>query len=134
MEPIILRVDLKPVPAARPRIPRYGKPYYPKTYKAWIDTANRIVAEVTNQLQIPLRATTLFAIPRAKTSQLIVPVGDGDNYEKAIYDLLTKKGYLTDDKWIVTGTWRKRFLPFGEKGYTLITITEETEDVDTTTT
>lgn len=120
------------MPAARPRVPRYGKAYYPKTYKAWIDTANRIVDEVTSQLCIPLKATTLFAIPRAKTSQLIVPVGDGDNYEKAIYDLLTKKGYLSDDKWIVTGTWRKRFLPFGAKGYTLISLTEETEDVDIT--
>ena len=85
---------------------------------------------MTDELAIPIRAESLFAIPRAKTSKLIVPVGDGDNYEKSIYDLLTKKGYLSDDKWIVTGTWRKRFLPTGSQGYTLITLTAETEEMD----
>ena len=130
MKPLILRVNLRPVPAARARIPRYGKPYYPKTYKGWIDAATRMVAEVTDELEIPMKAETLFAIPRAKTSKLIVPMGDGDNFEKAIYDLVTKKGYLSDDKWITTGTWRKRFLPTTSHGYTLITLSEETEEID----
>ena len=74
----------------------------------------------------------LFAIPRARTSKLIVPMGDGDNFEKALYDLLQRKGYLMDDKWITSSTWRKRFLPFGAEGYTRITIKEETDDIDIT--
>jgi Holliday junction resolvase RusA-like endonuclease len=131
MEPITVRVNLKPVPAARPRIPRYGKPYYPKTYKRWIDEATRDVPVYAGTpIDHPVRATVLFAIPRARTSKLIVPVGDGDNFEKSIYDLLTKKGYLTDDKWITSGTWTKRFLPFGTPGFTLITLTAETEEID----
>ena len=131
MEPIIVRVDLKPVPAARPRIPRYGKPYYPKTYKGWIDAAVKSVPVYAGTpIEEPVRAIVLFAIPRARTSKLVIPVGDGDNFEKAIYDLLTKKGYLTDDKWITSGTWAKRFLPFGTPGYTLITLTAETEEID----
>jgi Holliday junction resolvase RusA-like endonuclease len=72
----------------------------------------------------------MFAIPRARTSKLVVPWGDGDNFEKALYDLLTRQGYLEDDKWITTATWRKRFLPHGEVGYTEITIEDEDEEID----
>ena len=81
-------------------------------------------------LAVPIQVDVLFAIPRAKTSKLVIPWGDGDNFEKALYDLLTRLGYLEDDKWITTGTWRKRFLPHGTEGYTLITITDETEEID----
>jgi len=79
--------------------------------------------------------TVMFAIPRARTSKLIVPMGDGDNFEKALYDMLTRKKYLLDDKWITTATWRKRFLPFdvdGEPvvGYGHIIIENESEEID----
>lgn len=57
-------------------------------------------------------------------------MGDGDNFEKALYDLLQRQGYLMDDKWITSGTWRKRFLPFGKEGYTEVTIKEEKDDID----
>ena len=59
-------------------------------------------------------------------------MGDGDNFEKALYDLLQRKRYLSDDKWITTATWRKRFLPSGEIGYSEITIYREDEDIDIT--
>ena len=78
----------------------------------------------------PVRATCLFLIPRSKTSKLIVPVGDGDNYEKGLYDMLQKKGFLMDDKWIVTATWRKRFLPFGAEGWCQIMLEDEEEEMD----
>lgn len=74
--------------------------------------------------------TVLFAIPRARTSKLIVPMGDGDNFEKALYDMLTRKKYLLDDKWITTAVWRKRFLPFGAEGYTDIVIKKDFEEID----
>ena len=57
-------------------------------------------------------------------------MGDGDNFEKALYDLLQRKGYLSDDKWITSATWSKRFLPFGEKGFTRVKIMEEKDDID----
>ena len=78
----------------------------------------------------PVKVDVLFAVPRSRTGKLIVPVGDGDNYEKAIYDLLTSKGYLSDDKWITTGVWRKRFLPHGSTGYTQIMISLAAEEMD----
>ena len=125
-----LRVKTKPIAASRPRVPRYGKPYFAKTYKAWRDIAHKLVPSSTLGLARPVKVSVIFAIPRAKTSKLIVPQGDGDNFEKAIYDLLVRKGYLADDKWITTGTWRKRFLPFGAEGYTEIDIMEEEDDID----
>jgi Holliday junction resolvase RusA-like endonuclease len=75
-------------------------------------------------------ADVLLAVPRSRTSKLVVPVGDGDNYEKAIFDMIQKKGYLADDKWITTGHWRKRFIPHGYEGYTEIVLYEETEEID----
>jgi Holliday junction resolvase RusA-like endonuclease len=78
----------------------------------------------------PLHADCLFAVPRSKTSKLIVPVGDVDNYMKAIFDLLQKKGYVSDDKWITSTTARKRFLPFGEVGYTLVVLSNDNEEIN----
>jgi len=131
--PITIVVPTKPIAASRPRIPRYGKPYFPKTYKKWRDDAERLVDASQLELDFPVHVEVLFAIPRARTSKLIVPMGDGDNFEKALYDMLQRKGYLMDDKWITSGTWRKRFLPYGETGYTMVTITEDKDDLDITT-
>lgn len=130
MTPLIIRVNLKPIPAARARIPRFGKPYYPKTYSGWISEATILLPYVTDQIAVPVHSVAVFAVPRAKTSKLVVPVGDGDNFEKAIYDMMTKRGYLSDDKWITSASWKKRFLPTGSTGYTLITLTDETEEID----
>lgn len=120
------------MPASRPRIPRYGKPYFPKTYKKWRDDARAADTVSTLQIAVPVEVDVLFAIPRAKTSKLIVPTGDGDNYEKGLYDHLVRMGYLSDDKWITTAIWRKRFLPYGAEGYAVITIKEESDELDLT--
>jgi Holliday junction resolvase RusA-like endonuclease len=126
-----LRIPVKPVPASRPRIPRYGKPYFPKTYKKWRDDAAKVLPQYNGTpIDYPVSVSVTFAIPRSKTSKLVVPAGDGDNFEKALYDLLVRKEYLSDDKWITTARWRKRFLPYGEQGYTTITIKEETDELD----
>lgn len=112
-------------------MPRFGKPYFAKTYKKWRDTADEIVDTYTGSpIDYPVSVKVTFAIPRARTSKLIVPMGDGDNFEKALYDMLQRKGYLSDDKWITTATWKKRFLPCGEEGYTEIVIDKEVDDVD----
>jgi Holliday junction resolvase RusA-like endonuclease len=74
--------------------------------------------------------TVMFAIPRARTSKLTVPMGDGDNFEKALYDMMQRKKYLLDDRWITTATWRKRFLPFGSDGYSECIVEEEPEEID----
>ena len=125
-----IRLRTKPVPASRPRVTRWGV-YYTKTYKAWIMVAEHLLPDhVGTPLEVPVQATVLFAIPRSRTSKLVVPVGDGDNYEKAIFDILQKKGYLADDKWITTAIWRKRFLPHGCEGFTEVELTPDTEEID----
>ena len=128
--PLKLRVKTKPIAASRPRVPRFGKPYFPKTYKRWRDEADKLIAASDLLIDFPVRVEVVFAIPRSRTSKLIVPMGDGDNFEKAIFDLLQRKGYLMDDKYITSGSWVKRFLPFGKAGYTEVTIMEEPDDVD----
>jgi Holliday junction resolvase RusA-like endonuclease len=131
--PLTLVIPVKPVPASRPRVPRYGKPYFLKTYKKWRDdAAGELPDHKGKPIEKPVYVNVLFAIPRAKSSKLIVPAGDGDNFEKGLYDLLTRKGYLLDDKWITTANWRKRFLPAGSEGYCEITIMEEKDDIDIT--
>jgi Holliday junction resolvase RusA-like endonuclease len=131
MKPIRVRVPLKPIAASRPRIPRFGKPYFAKTYKKWRDDAAITVPEWDGHpCDFPVTVTVMFAIPRARTSKLIVPMGDGDNFEKSLYDMLQRKKYLLDDKWITTATWRKRFLPFETDGYTEILIEEDLEEMD----
>lgn len=90
-----------------------------------------MVPEYTGKpIDYPVMLTVMFAIPRARTSKLVVPLGDGDNFEKALYDLLQRKKYLLDDKWITTALWRKRFLPFGKDGYCFIRFREEKEGID----
>ena len=109
---------------------RWGT-YYSKTYKGWLLLAEQLLpANTGTPLEFPVVADVLIAVPRSKTSQLIVPVGDGDNFEKAIYDMVQKRGWLADDKWITTGHWRKRFLPHGSEGFTEVKFTRETEEID----
>lgn len=120
-----IRIPLTPVPASRPRIPRWGKPYFSGRYKVWRDEAYEVVPEYTGEpADFPVIATVQFCIPRARTSKLVLPQGDGDNYEKAVYDLLQKKKYLSDDKWIAEASWRKEFLPYGAEGYCHIELEE----------
>jgi len=111
-------------------VTRWGT-YYSKTYKTWLSVAGHLIAPYAGEpIASPTVSTVLLAIPRSRTGTLVVPIGDGDNYEKAIFDMIQKKGYLADDKWITTGHWRKRFIPHGCEGYTEITLTEETEEID----
>lgn len=130
MDPMTITVPTKPVPASRPRVTKWGT-YYSKTYKMWMAIAEDLVPESSHApVAVPVVADVLVAIPRSRTSKLVVPVGDGDNFEKAIYDLVQKKGYLEDDKWITTGHWRKRFLPHGYEGFTEVKFTLEEEEID----
>ena len=126
---LTLTVPLTPVPAIRPRVTRWGT-YYGKRYKEWRAQSADLVPPSTLSLALPMRAEVLFSIPRSKTGRLATPVGDGDNYEKAIYDLIQSKGYIEDDRWITSATWRKRFVAHGLAGYTTIILTPDNEEIE----
>lgn len=83
-----------------------------------------------DSVDVPCSLSVTFAIPRSKTGMLETPIGDGDNYEKAIYDLLQKRGYISDDRLITTAIWRKRFVPYGTPGWIEVNIHPELEDIE----
>jgi Holliday junction resolvase RusA-like endonuclease len=127
---LTLTVPLTPVPASRPRVTRWST-YYGKRYTEWRKQSERIVLDAPfPPIAEPISAIVTFAIPRSKTGKLMTPVGDGDNYEKAIYDLLQSKGYIEDDRWIVSATWRKRFVPYLHLGYSVVTLFKEHEEIE----
>lgn len=64
----------------------------------------------------PLDVTVEFYRRRPKTTRREWPVGDIDNYEKAIYDACNELLWEDDDQ-IVDNANRKRFAPPGEDGY-----------------
>jgi Holliday junction resolvase RusA-like endonuclease len=78
----------------------------------------------------PVSIELLLAIPRSKTGRLETPVGDGDNYEKAVYDLLQSKGYLDYDRWIISGTWTKNFVPHGRPGYARLSVYPYLQEIE----
>ena len=115
---------MTPVPAARPRVPRYGKPYYTGKYRDF-----RSQMDVWVSQQAP---TILLVGPLTVTAELICkkpakpanpyPIGDIDNYLKAIWDSLQGRLYFRDDKQIETVHAHKRFT---ESEYPRILLTIE---------
>lgn len=107
-----LTLHLQPVPASRPRVTRWGT-YYLKTYDTWRQIAMASVPEAKYQFTGQVVCHTRFAIQKARTSKLDRPIGDIDNYEKGIYDILTRKGYWLDDVEIVKHSVKKFFTDSG---------------------
>lgn len=128
---MFLRLNITPCPASRPRVGKWGT-YYTTRYAQWRTDASELLDDADRVFRSPIRVAVLFAVPRSKSSKLIVPTGDGDNYEKAIYDLLQSKGYVEDDKLITSASWKKRFVAHGESGYIELSICLEEEDIDLT--
>lgn len=104
---------LRPVPASRPRVTRWGT-YYSKTYKDWMAAADAALPEATVTYSLPVHVRLTIVCHRPKSTKLLTPRGDIDNYEKAIYDALTKKNYWTDDTLIQSHRVLKRYAEAGE--------------------
>jgi len=115
---------LNPVPASRPRVTRWGT-YYSKTYKNWMTEAEQFVPTADEIIDRPVIVLQEHIVKKARTSKLILPNGDVDNYAKASLDALTKgKTVWTDDK-IVKGLFTyKRFAEEAEEPGTLVQIYE----------
>jgi len=64
----------------------------------------------------PVAVMTQFIIQKPKTTKRAYPRGDNDNYEKAIYDAITKCGCIwNDDDQILMNLSFKRFTNPNEK-------------------
>lgn len=84
---MLLTVPLEPVPAARPRVSRWGT-YYPAKYKnfktalgAWF-RKNYTGGRLTSAFILSLR----IVCTRPKTTKLAFPRPDVDNYAKGVMD------------------------------------------------
>jgi len=128
-----LTLRIKPVPASRPRVTRWGT-YYLKTYKAYKDEAHGAIPVCTEQtLTCELGATVEFICYRPKSTTLVSPRGDIDNHLKAIFDAVvghaaTKnrpcglKKYMKDDEIISHVDARMRYAEPNEEPCTIITV------------
>lgn len=102
--------QLHPVPASRPRVPRFGKPYYVGRYKKF----RAEFAKILDQLEFPFKDTHVGAyqvdlqlwVKRPKKTARLWPLGDNDNYEKAVWDCLTKRAWDNDDAIILNRTYK----------------------------
>lgn len=61
----------------------------------------------------PVFVAAYFDVLKPKTTKLLTPRGDIDNYEKALYDALTKCGVWTDDTLVASHHNGKRFASRG---------------------
>ena len=112
-----LHIGGKPVPAARPRVSKWGT-YYPKTYSNWLKASWQYVQSLDH-----LPTGTPFALlievvaEPLKASKFTTPMGDVYNFSKGPLDLITKsKTVWNDDRQVVFMAVAKRF---AEKGDTL---------------
>lgn len=118
-------LPLAPVPAARPRVGRWGT-YYPKTYAKWRETVKRLVEGMSFRTPPTTRAlfvSVFMVCARPKTTKRLWPRGDVDNFVKAACDALNKAAYGDDDQ-IVRLYAEKRYVRPDEAPHTRVTTKE----------
>jgi Holliday junction resolvase RusA-like endonuclease len=120
-------VPVKPVPAARPRITRWGT-YFPKTYTDFRNECYNVLKRLIKQYPANDSAYVVdveFICRRPKNPSNAYPVGDVDNYLKGILDALVKTGlFFIDDIQIIKLTGTKRYQKNDEQFGMSITISE----------
>jgi Holliday junction resolvase RusA-like endonuclease len=105
-----LRLPGDPVPAARPKVSRWGT-YYPKTYRAFRTAMELVVRKLFAGRQPmvgPLVVILNVFVRKPKSSKLLYPIGDVDNYAKAYLDSLNGHAWH-DDKQVISLTVTKDF-------------------------
>lgn len=116
-------LPVPPVPAARPRVGRWGT-YYPKTYQRWMAEADQLLrplaegaAPSPEDIHVAVHTVAL----KPKTGKLPAPRGDVDNYAKAALDAITKAQLVwCDDKQLITMQATKRYAVGAETPHTFI--------------
>ena len=119
-------IPLSPVPASRPRIPRFGHAYYVgryatfrKDFPKWLETVD---------LPPPLPKPATFSVTlcvlcdRPKKPANAYPRGDVDNYIKAVLDQIQGNGWFEDDAQVTKLYVTKAYAEPGEPGRIEVTI------------
>ena len=122
-------LSLAPVPAARPRIGKYGA-YYPKTYANWKYAATDMLEphRMAEPYSHATRVDLLCVISKPKNPARLWPRGDVDNYAKAVLDAITSSGtYWYDDVCITRLDVTKRYVEPGEEPHIMIGMYHDSE-------
>lgn len=120
---IVLPFD--PVPAARARVGRWGT-YYPKRYADWKKRAETGLKSVITSFQ-PTDENVFTSVEvvrkKPKSTKLVIPSGDIDNYVKSAFDAITASGKIwLDDKQVETVWAGKRWTLGSEQPYMRILV------------
>lgn len=116
-EAYALDIPINPVPASRPRVGRWGV-HYLKTYATWMKQIACMLPtrDEPHFAEGPVAVLAEFILKRPQRLTRAYPRGDTDNYEKALYDALTKCGCIwKDDDQIVMALTFKRYAEPNEK-------------------
>lgn len=105
---------IPPIACPRPRIPRFGNPYYPLKYTNWKKEAIRLMKYASYLPAQPIKGRlALFLdmeciVPKSYSKRRYiealecgVPSGDCDNLAKSAMDLFTSVKLWDDDKQVV---------------------------------
>lgn len=94
---------------------RFAQVYTDPGYRAWLDEALPLLREVAPEYpdevrKLPVRITIDVLVRKPKTTKRQQPAGDNDNYEKGVWDAMTKVGaWWVDDTQIVENRTVKRW-------------------------
>ncbi len=124
----IYKFNIAPVAASRPRVSKFGHAYFSGPYKAFREICTTDVPNTLGEGFVPssgrLRIDVECVVTRPKTTKLIAPKADVDNYAKAILDALNGELW-EDDKQIEHLSISKRWTEeAGDDGYFTVTLTE----------
>lgn len=121
------RLAVPPRAAARTRATCRGKfaqVYTDPGYRAWLDAAipqlKLLAPDLSDEVKgrdITVELEVIVAKP--KTTKRIRPGGDNDNYEKGVWDAMTKVGawWRDDEQIVLNSTWKRWAYPGEEPGY-----------------
>ncbi len=120
-----------PVPAARPRVGKWGT-YYPKKYNVFRKEFADLLEEtdLPEPRTLPCSVYLEFVCPRPAKPTNPFPIGDIDNYIKSVLDSTQGKGWFTDDKQVVSIQGFKRYAAKGEDPHIMMACDEWVDSED----
>jgi Holliday junction resolvase RusA-like endonuclease len=103
---------------------RFPTVYTAPGYRAWLDEAIPLLKAEAPDLPEDVRKRDVHievevVVAKPKTTKRLRPGGDSDNYEKGVWDAMTKVGaWWVDDEQIVHNvTWKRWAHPGERDGY-----------------
>ncbi len=130
MDHVGFSIEAKPVPAARPKVSKFGV-YYPKAHTVYKNMLESMLPQfLTTTLDQPMEVRMMFVVNRYKTSDYPTIRADVDNLAKLPLDCMTTCKFWTDDALVVALVSMKRFCRVGEVPHTKVRVIAFDGDVE----